>query len=400
MTKNNTIVILSYYHFPCNHPVLENVFAKELGKELNIIWLLQGAVKGGRRHRWHNSEVQLTKAMKGKGLLNSIFNKILGFNIIFQLIKLITKNKIKIVMIRDLPITGFLMSFLKPFYDFKLYYQYSAPLSDISIGYYKIKMGLGRFYYLFRGMIDSYFTKMAIKKSDIVFPISEFHKNELLSIIDKEKLVPLTMGVDTDWLKKRKEKIPFLEKIAKNGFIVAYFGTLNFNRNPQFILKVFEGVKRKCHNCKFILMGRASCQKEEQELRQICRKLGIEKDVIFTGQLSRDHLKDYLEYCDISISAIPPKSYYVNSSPTKIYESLGNGVPVAANLGIYEQEKVIEESEAGVLIEYDVDLFIDGIVKLLNNTELREKMSINGKEYVNKKYTYKKISKSISQYFH
>jgi glycosyltransferase involved in cell wall biosynthesis len=87
------------------------------------------------------------------------------------------------------------------------------------------------------------------------------------------------------------------------------------------------------------------------------------------------------------------------SSPTKLYESLGNGVPVVANKGIYEQEKVVKESGGGILVDYNISSFSDAIVNLLNNGTLRKKMAEYGKEYVIANYSYRIIAKRIAAYF-
>ena len=393
------IVILSYYHFPCSHPVLENVFAKELGSDHDIIWLFQGDTSNGNKLKWHNSEVLLTKSLQGNSMITVAVNRVLAFNKLFQLIWLLQKNQIKIVLIRDLPVVSFFISFLKLVYGFKLYYQHSAPLSDMDIAYFKLMRGLKRFYYLIRGLINGFLLKKVLKKADIVFPISNFHKKKLLALSSKNNFVPLTMGVDSDWLKMKKEVIPYLERIKQKGFLITYFGTLSITRNPKFILKVFAEVKKRCSNCTLLMMGKATTKGEGNELRHACRDLKIQQNVIFTGQLDRNSLKDHLDYCDISISAIPVEDFYKNSSPTKIYESLGNGVPVVANRGIHEQEKVIRESGSGILVDYEVKSFSDGIVNLLNNLGLRNEMAEKGRNYVNKNYTYKVVAESIAPYF-
>ena len=121
--------------------------------------------------------------------------------------------------------------------------------------------------------------------------------------------------------------------------------------------------------------------------------------MIFAGYLDRNKLQDHLYYCDVSISPIPPDSYYKISSPTKLYESLGNGVPVVANKGIYEQEKVILESGGGIVVDYDTTALCNAIIELLRDSKLRGEMAERGSKYVLKNYSYQAIAKKISPYF-
>ncbi|WP_207678406.1 glycosyltransferase [Desulfonema magnum] len=399
MKKQKKVVILSYYRFPCTHAVLENVFAKELGKKVDMLWFFQGEFSKDKKQRWHNSQVVLSRAVKGNHYLIKFINKLMGWQKLFQLLRFLMSGDINIVLVRDLPFEAFLIAPLRLFFKFKLYYQYSSPLGDMHIGNSEIDNTLIRFWHLFQGHYHNFFVKKVIKTADIIFPITNFFKKTLLVHVAEEKMIPITMGVDEDLLNKDKKEIGFLKKMKEKYFLITYFGTLGFLRNPQFILKVFAEVKKQCPECKLILMGKTAYSWQEKELKLTCSYLGIEKDVIFTGQLDRNDLYDYLYYCDLSLSIIPPHSYYKISSPTKLYESLGNGVPVVANKGIYEQEKVVLESGGGFLVDYEIISLSNAIVEMLNNADLRKEMAKKGRNYVINHYSYRKIAKKILPYF-
>lgn len=399
MKKKEKIVIITYYHFPCTHPVLENVFAKELASEHEIIWIFKGDISRGRNFKWHHSQVMLVKEIKGNNWFSGMLNKILGIQIVVMLTRLLQRRDVKIVLVRDRPAVFLLLSPFRALFGFKLYFQYSAPQGDISIEYYKSDKSIKRFWYLFDGLFFNVLVTKVLRIADIVFPITEFHKEKLTQYISPDKMIPITMGVDEEFINRKEEKIPFLMEIKKTNFILVYFGTLSFVRNPKFILRLFAKITTICPNCKLILIGKTVASWEEDELRLICKTLGIEKDVIFTGRLDRNILQDYLYYCDVNISPIPPESHYKISSPTKLYESLGIGVPVVANKEIYEQEKVILESGGGIVVDYDRTAFCNAIVELLKDNKLRKEMAKKGREYVIKNYSYKTIAKKISPYF-
>jgi glycosyltransferase involved in cell wall biosynthesis len=399
MALKNKIIILTYYHFPCFHPVFEVVFAKELARKHEIIWIFQGDIAKGRNLKWHKSKVMLVRKIKRNGWFSQVVNKILELQVFVVLIRLLRRRDVKIVLIRDRSIAALLVSPLRLLFGFKLYFQYSAPQGDINIEYYKSNPSIKRFWYFFVGCSFNAVVTKVIKNADIVFPITEFHKKELIHYISPEKLIPISMGVDEEWLNRKREEVFCLREIKKNDFLLVYFGSLSFVRNPYFVLKAFTKVRAMCPKCKLILIGKVAACWEENKLKLICKNFDIEKDVILTGHLDRNKLQDYLFYTDLSISAIPPTGHYRISSPTKIYESLGNGVPVVANKGIYEQEKVIIESGGGVLVDYDTKAFCNAIINLLSDNKLRESMAKRGKEYVINHYSYKSIAKKISPCF-
>lgn len=397
--RKKKIIILTYYRFPCTEPVLENVFAKELGKKFEIIWLFQGDVSKGRKQKWHNSRVLLVREIKKKNLMTKVVNRLFLWGRFLQLIRLLSMHDIKIVMVRDLPLMALLVIQLKRFFGFKVYYQSSGLEGDLDIFYHRLTKPPKRYYYLILGLIRKFLGRHAIKRADIIFPITDFHKEKLLNYTLANKLVPLTMGVDEKWVQRDKEEIPHLRKLKEKAFILVYFGSLSFLRKPKFILAVFAEVKKKIPNCKLLLIGQTASFWEDKELQEYCSNLRIKEAVTFTGQLDRNSLQNHLQYCDLSISVIPPEAHYKISSPTKVYESLGNGLPVVANKEIFEQEKVIRESGGGVLVDYNTISFSRAIVTLLRNNNLRKKMARNGKEYVLKHYSYRVIAEKIAPYF-
>ena len=79
-----------------------------------------------------------------------------------------------------------------------------------------------------------------IATADIVFPISDFHKSRLLSYTRPDKLVPVTMGIDEQWLRINKGQIPHLAKLKLRHFLLVYFGAFGPIRKPQFLLEIFS----------------------------------------------------------------------------------------------------------------------------------------------------------------
>jgi glycosyltransferase involved in cell wall biosynthesis len=396
MVNNHEIIILSYYHYPCDEPVLENVFAKELGKHLKITFLMQGDISKGQIQKWHNSNVILTKLFNENFLQTRILNKFYALKKLIILFKILKTRDTKIMLVRDLPLETILLSVIKKFFKFKLYFQYSAPLGDINIGYFKNNKTIKRYWYLINGYYYKFLVYWAIHVSDLIFPITIFFYTEFKLPKNDRYIVPLTMGFDHYCLERNKSEIKSLKCIKENNnYILIYFGTLNYNRNPEIFLEILFAVLKEIPNCVLLLIGKTVSEKEKQLLLKRCGQLKLKKKVIFTEHISRERLYDHLQYCDISISAVPPEYYYRISSPTKLYESLGHGVPVIANEEILEQKKVIKESGGGLVVKYDIQEFSQAIIGLLRNEKLRMELGRKGKRYILENYTYYKLSKNI-----
>ena len=137
--KVKKVIFISYYHFPCHETALENIFAKELGKKLDILWLFQGDLANGRKKRWHNTNILLTKKIMKTEWYYILINKILSINKYFSLLGLLRIEKMDIILVRDMPLQAILLNILKKIYIFKIFYQISAPLGAMDISYSKIE---------------------------------------------------------------------------------------------------------------------------------------------------------------------------------------------------------------------------------------------------------------------
>ena len=70
------------------------------------------------------------------------------------------------------------------------------------------------------------------------------------------------------------------------------------------------------------------------------------------------------------------------------------GKPVVAN-DHPEQRKVIQESNAGICVPYDVKAFSDAIIELISSPNVCVSMGLAGREYVIKKRTYRSIANQV-----
>lgn len=396
------VLISAYYYHPCTHPVLENVFAKELGKTTNIIWFLQGDRRNVRVDNWFNSRVYITPMLTPRGLFSNIANYVFSYYKLILVLKYLIQYNVDIVLLRDLPVEALILSYVKSILGFKLYYQHSAPLGEMLMGYSKEYTTSAKWLKYIRGYFHAIIVNKVLPKVDMVFSISDFQMEQLKSNIDQSKLATITMGFDEQWLTSiNRHVFNGLNKRADlaDSYLIGYLGTLNFTRNPKFMLDVLSKVKTKIPYCRLMLIGKTATEREQFELENYCNILNIKEDIIFTGYLNRGEALERLVQCDLTISAIPPSDYFIRSSPTKIYESLGLGIPVVANREILEQNKVISESGGGVLVEYNADLFAMSIVQLLQDNEKRKVMSSKASDYIISNYSYRAIAENIASYF-
>ena len=398
--KEQQVVIITYYHFPCDHAVLEYLFAKELGNYQNIKFLFTTPENiKNKWEKWHNSDVRLFRKKAGRSISSKLYSLTAYMEMITWLIENLIQKKIKVILIRDMPIFLFFVLPLKLLFKVKVFFQLSAPHDDFYYERYKKTNNLKKYIFLLTAKGYKLLFRYLFQFVDMLFPITSFYESTLKKVYKIKNSYPLTMGVDLAWVGHKTLPIKEIESIKRNNFIVTYFGSLDSYRNTDFLIDIFMELRNEVKNVKLILMGKCWDIQEERALIEKLGSLNIKDEVIYTGYLSRDNLKNYLQYCDLSFSPIPPDDHYVISSPTKLYESLGNGVPVIANREILEQKKVVEESKAGILVSYNKNDFAKAAVSLLLNDEQRLIMKKRGKQYILDQYSYKRIAQNISTFF-
>ena len=198
-----------------------------------MTWLFQSENVKDKKVKWHNSDVILSKRYRKIGFKYVVLNKYLQWINYFKIFQLIFTRKIDIFLVRDLPLIALLIAPLRSLMKFKLYFQYSAPQGDISINYSESQVGLKKIWYYISGTVFNFLVMHALNISDLVFPISEFHKKKLSYSIEEKKLVPITMGVDSSWITSKKNTIIHLHNLKKKYKLITYFGSLSYSRKSR-----------------------------------------------------------------------------------------------------------------------------------------------------------------------
>lgn len=381
--KRKNIYLLSYYSFPCNESLMEKFFAKEVAKYCDVNFIFFANQHHCINLNWHNSKIHF--------ITRTYLPIIQYITALKYFIKESNSKKIDYIVVRDMPIFFTILTFFKMGSSIKCF-QLTAPLGAMNIAYYKLSKkakAIKRFIY---GHIFNWFLDKAIKRADLIFPISKWHAESLR--ISKKKILPITMGIDSDWVFESYKDIPLVSN-KRDLVNITYFGSLSILRNPKLIVDVLDLLASDHPEFMYFLVGKSESANEDEEIKKYINTKTHRNRIVFTGHLDKLELSKILLNSYITISAIPPTKYYSISSPTKLFESMGFGVPVVGNVGIYEQENVINESRAGLLVEYSAESFFKSISYLIQNPDVRAEMSSRAINYVSVKYNYKNLAKEF-----
>lgn len=241
-----------------------------------------------------------------------------------------------------------------------------------------------------------------MKKAKLILPISEWMGTYLISHgIKKSKIFNFPDGINPKNLKlsANTNSLNDLKSFVnpEEDHILIYVGTLDKMRKLEILLYSVEKVVQKIKNTKLLMVGDGS---GKQELQNLTLKLNLQDHIIYTGYIPYKKVNQFISISEIGLSAIPDYYFYKLSSPLKLYEYMGMGKPVIANIEIFAHKKAIKRGNCGFLVKYTSDEFAKAIINLIENPEKAKIMGENGKKWAIKNRSYEKLALEIEKKYY
>lgn len=188
------------------------------------------------------------------------------------------------------------------------------------------------------------------------------------------------------------EKISAIKQNLKqndNEIIIMYVGSFAIYQGIELMFESIPLVLEKSNKARFVIIG--GSQKEIQEKKDWLNKNKVKDNVTFLGKIEPDQLPDYLASSDILLS--PRISGY--NTPLKLLDYLKAGRVILAT--DYEANRQILTEENCFFVQTEKHSFSQGILKLIDNEEMRKILSQNGEKLINEKYNFKSYSSMIDK---
>jgi len=230
--------------------------------------------------------------------------------------------------------------------------------------------------------------------SSFIVTVSNPLKYDLFKMgIPENKIVVIPNGFDPEKFNPESitnsqcESLKKKIKISSDKVIVGFSGTFGpWHGIPQLTKAIDKIIKsHPSKSIHFLIIGDGGRLKTKMKKR--LSNLG---DITYTGMVPYSEVQRYLAICDILVSphCIPADGKEFFGSPTKIFEYMAMGKAiVASKLG--QIGKILENNKTAVLVEPgNVEQLIEGILKLVDNKELRLKLGRKARSEVLKKYTW------------
>jgi len=243
------------------------------------------------------------------------------------------------------------------------------------------KPGLARFLPLI-----NLIAKMVLRNADVVRVISEATKRRALEFIQKDKIFPVMFPAffDAEFFLERKIKHPKEDSVV-------FVGSLIGRKGVKYLLGGIRTVIAEYPKFRLYILGRGN---KEGELKDLCRRLGIEDNVQFLGHQPAEVV---MEYIDRSLALVLPS--LSEGLGRAALEAMARGRPVIGS----RVEGILEtvNNDRGYLIPpKDSNAISSAILSILRNKAEAMDKGMKGREYVAGEYSLEKYLNNYKELFH
>ncbi len=176
--------------------------------------------------------------------------------------------------------------------------------------------------------------------------------------------------------------------IGSGRLTAVYTGNLESYQGADLLIESAVEVVKREPLAVFVIVGGAEADVEKY--RRKAETLGIAGSVIFTGHKGPEWMQLYYDMADVLLS---PRVKGTNT-PLKIYTYLKTGKPVVAtDLPTHTQ---VLNGEIAVLAKPEKMAYSEGILLLLKDKGLRERLGGCGKDFVEKNFNREMFDKKMA----
>jgi glycosyltransferase involved in cell wall biosynthesis len=175
---------------------------------------------------------------------------------------------------------------------------------------------------------------------------------------------------------------------------ILFVGSIQERKGIMVLLESLLYVKKSFENVRLYVVGSGVQQNYTSQLKDFCKREGLEGNVFFSGFLTSEEIAEY--HLKSQVLVCPS---FIENSPNCIAEAMVTGLPVvASNVGGIPS--MINDGHTGYLCEADDPLALAGTLSyLLANRSERDHISKNAKRIARKNHLPENVAeKTIRTY--
>ncbi len=242
--------------------------------------------------------------------------------------------------------------------------------------------------FLLKYLINKFSNYECIKK---IICVSIATRNQFKS---KEKTVVINNGIDTEEYSSSKVHKLLREEygVSSNKMIIGTVGRVVPRKNFEHFINIgIEACTRYKKDCLFVLIGDTPFyfnQSLMDKLKLMVKEANLESKFLFTGY--KDKVNSYM--ADFDIFIIP--SMYPDPFPRVAIESMALGKPILG-YRVGGIDEIIDDGVNGYSFDLEDTDLINKLIDLIEDRELRLKMSFEARKKAVNEYDSRVIATKI-----
>jgi glycosyltransferase involved in cell wall biosynthesis len=178
--------------------------------------------------------------------------------------------------------------------------------------------------------------------------------------------------------------------IPRDRPTLIFIGRVAFEKNIDFLLHVVDTVRRTIPNVLLLIAGEGPSL---PHLKKLAEKLRLKDNVLFLGYLDRN--KELLD-----CYACGDAFVFASNTETQglvLLEAMALGVPLVST-AVMGTKDILAPNKGALVCNESIEEFANGVITLLNNKPLREKLSKEALEYV-KSWSAPTMAKKLIRFY-
>lgn len=172
----------------------------------------------------------------------------------------------------------------------------------------------------------------------------------------------------------------------KNKKVLLFLGRINWIKGLDLLIKAFSVLCNENGGLHLIIAGSDDGDGYADKVAGWVDEMGLNEKVTFTGSLNGVEKEAAFSRADIFVLLSYSENFAIAAA-----EAMSYGIPVVISnkVGIYRD---VQEYEAGIVVDTNVDSVCAGVRRLLGNAELARLTGANGKKMVFESYGIDKVA--------
>ena len=151
-----------------------------------------------------------------------------------------------------------------------------------------------------RGKVMARWMRRVLRESQWVIPNSDFTLREYRDFgVPDEKMVKITPGVDTAFFHPEPSNTNLVQKFGLEGCkVLLTVSRLDERKGHDRVIEALPVVLERFPDTRYLIVGRG---REEESLRALVKRMGLEGRVLFAGYIADEELPAYYNLCDLFV---------------------------------------------------------------------------------------------------